>query len=58
MAELNQLKDRHSQLSVSLTDQKSQREELLMKQQSTQDKISQILSFIDSVKSSNYPSKS
>lgn len=55
MAELNQLKDRHSQLSLSLTDQKSQREELLIKQQSTQDKISRILSFIASVKTINSP---
>lgn len=51
-AELNQLKDRHSQLTVSLKNQKTQREELLMTQQSTQDKIKQILTFINSMKSS------
>lgn len=57
MAELTQLKDRHSQLSVSLADQKNQREELLMKQQSTQDKINQLLTFIENVKAINNSAK-
>ncbi|KAI4462607.1 phd finger protein [Holotrichia oblita] len=49
-AELTQLQDRHSQLTISLKNQKTEREELLMTQQSTEDKIKQILTFITSVK--------
>lgn len=49
-AELTQLQDRHSQLTISLKNQKTEREELLMTQQSTEDKIKQILTFISSVK--------
>ncbi|CAG9826206.1 unnamed protein product [Diabrotica balteata] len=49
-AELTQLQDRHSQLTISLKDQKNQQDQLLMTQHSTQDKIKQILSFIEKVK--------
>ncbi|XP_072377008.1 PHD finger protein 21A-like isoform X1 [Diabrotica undecimpunctata] len=49
-AELTQLQDRHSQLTISLKDQKTQQDQLLMTQHSTQDKIKQILSFIEKVK--------
>lgn len=49
-AELTQLQDRHSQLTISLKNQKSQQEELLMTQQTTEDKIKQILTFISNIK--------
>ncbi|XP_044254211.1 PHD finger protein 21A-like isoform X1 [Tribolium madens] len=49
-AELTQLQDRHSQLTISLKRQKSQQEELLMTQQTTEEKIKQILTFISNVK--------
>ncbi|RZB40086.1 PHD domain containing protein, partial [Asbolus verrucosus] len=49
-AELTQLQDRHSQLTISLKNQKSQQEELLMTQQTTEDKIKQILTFINNIK--------
>ena len=50
-AELTQLQDRHSQLTISLKNQKSQQEELLTTQQTTEEKIKQILTFINNVKS-------
>lgn len=50
-AELNQLKVRHSQLTISLKNQKSQREELLSTQQTTEEKISKLLTFVDNIKS-------
>lgn len=49
-AELTQLQDCHSQLTISLKTQQTESEELLMTQQSTEDKIKQILTFISSVK--------
>jgi cell shape-determining protein MreC len=49
-AELTQLQDRHSQLTISLKNQKSEQEQLLMTQQTTEDKIKQILTFISHVK--------
>ncbi|KAG5886977.1 hypothetical protein JTB14_006619 [Gonioctena quinquepunctata] len=48
-AELTQLQNRHSQLTISLRDQKSEQDELLMTQQSTEEKIKQILTFIDHI---------
>nr|CAI5862310.1 unnamed protein product [Callosobruchus analis] len=51
-AELTQLQNRHSQLTISLKDQKNQQDELLMTQQSTEDKIKQILNFINKMKES------
>lgn len=51
-AELNQLKTRHSQLTISLKNQKNQREELLSTQQTTQDKINTLLTFVNSMKKS------
>ncbi|VEN34912.1 unnamed protein product [Callosobruchus maculatus] len=49
-AELTQLQNRHSQLTISLKDQKNQQDELLMTQQSTEEKIKQILNFINQMK--------
>lgn len=49
-AELSQLEEHHSQLSISLKNQKNEQEELLMTQQTTEEKIQQILSFIRTVK--------
>ena len=51
-AELTQLQDHHSQLTISLRNQEHERGELLMTQQSAEDKIKQILTFITSMKSS------
>ncbi|CAH1996323.1 unnamed protein product [Acanthoscelides obtectus] len=49
-AELTQLQNRHSQLTISLRDQKNQQDELLMTQQSTEEKIKLILNFINKMK--------
>lgn len=49
-AELSQLKERHSQLTMSLKNQTMQREELLSTQQSTEMKIKQILEFVNGIK--------
>lgn len=49
--ELVRLQDRHSQLTISLKTQQVEREELLVTQQSTEEKIQKILKFITSVKS-------
>lgn len=49
-AELTQLEEHHSQLSISLKNQKNEQEELLMTQQTTEEKIKQILTFIRTVK--------
>ncbi|CAG9854222.1 unnamed protein product [Phyllotreta striolata] len=49
-AELTQLQDKHSQLTISLKDQKSQQDELLMSQHTTEDKINEILKFIEKIK--------
>ncbi|KAF2883171.1 hypothetical protein ILUMI_23007 [Ignelater luminosus] len=54
-AELTELQDRHSQLTISLKDQKTAQEELLVNQRSTEDKIKDILSFINSMKSTICP---
>jgi len=49
-AELTQLQDKHSQLTISLKSQESERGGLLMSQQTTENKIQELLSFIASVK--------
>lgn len=48
-AELTQLQDRHSQLTISLKDQKQQQDQLSMNQRGTKDKIQQILTFIERI---------
>lgn len=50
MAELNQMKARHSQLTILLKNQKCQREELLTTQQTTQEKINKLLLFVNNMK--------
>ncbi|KAJ8919286.1 hypothetical protein NQ315_003870 [Exocentrus adspersus] len=49
-AELTQLQNHHSQLTISLKNQKTQQDQLLMTQQTTEEKIKQILTFIENVK--------
>ncbi|XP_045479074.1 PHD finger protein 21A-like [Harmonia axyridis] len=51
-AQLTQLQDRHSQLSISLKKQKVRQEELLSDRQNTEEKIKCILNFIEVVKKS------
>nr|XP_023022333.1 PHD finger protein 21A-like isoform X1 [Leptinotarsa decemlineata] len=46
-AELTQLQNRHSQLTISLRNQKSEQDQLRSSQQSTEEKIKEILTFID-----------
>lgn len=48
--ELSLLQDRHSELKLSLNNQKSQSEELLMTHQGTEEKIKEILEFITRIK--------
>lgn len=50
-AELTQLQDRHSQLTISLKNQKNTQDELNLTKQSTEEKINNLVSFITSVKS-------
>lgn len=49
-AELTQLQNRHSQLTISLKNQKTEQDQLLMTQQTTEEKIKQILTFIENMK--------
>ncbi|KAJ8936778.1 hypothetical protein NQ318_008994 [Aromia moschata] len=49
-AELTQLQNRHSQLTISLKNQKTQQDQLLMTQETTEHKIKQILNFIENMK--------
>ncbi|XP_044748930.1 PHD finger protein 21A-like isoform X2 [Coccinella septempunctata] len=51
-AQLTQLQDRHSQLTISLKNQKVRQEELLSDRQNTEGKIKCILNFIEAVKKS------
>lgn len=51
-AQMTQLQDRHSQLTISLKNQKVRQEELLSDRQNTQEKIQSILNFIEAVKKS------
>lgn len=51
-AQMTQLQDRHSQLTISLKNQKVRQEELLSDRQNTQEKIQNILNFIEAVKKS------
>lgn len=53
-AELNELQDHHNQLNVSLKDQKYKQDELRLNQQKTEEKIKQIITFIENIK--NLPS--
>ncbi|XP_022906104.1 PHD finger protein 21A [Onthophagus taurus] len=48
-AELTRLQDKHSQLTITLKTQQVEQEELLVTQQSTEDKIQNILKFISRV---------
>ncbi|KAK4886831.1 hypothetical protein RN001_003102 [Aquatica leii] len=50
-AELIKLQDQHSRLTISLKDQKAAQEKLQVGQQSTEDKIKNILTFINNIKS-------
>lgn len=52
-AELTQLQNRHSQLTISLRNQKSEQDQLLMTQQSTEEKIKHILSFIQKIQNAS-----
>lgn len=49
-AELIKLQDRHTELTISLKSQQSHQQELLMTQQTTEQKIQQIFKFINAVK--------
>lgn len=49
-AELTQLQDRHSQLTISMKNQKIQQDGLLDKQQLAEEKISKLLDFIELIK--------
>ncbi|XP_018326931.1 PHD finger protein 21A [Agrilus planipennis] len=53
-AELTQLQDRHSQLTISLRDQKNKQDQLMDTHHCTKTKIKTILDFINSVKSRSY----
>lgn len=50
-AELTELQDQHSRLTISLKDQKATQEKIQIGHQSTEDKIKNILTFISSIKS-------
>lgn len=53
--ELTELQEKHSELTVSLSNQKTQREELMTSQQRTEEKIKQIVEFITAIKKQIVP---
>lgn len=50
LTELNKLQDQHDQLTISLKDQKVAQDKLIVNQQSTEEKIQDILDFVKKIK--------
>ncbi|KAF7267329.1 uncharacterized protein LOC143204862 [Rhynchophorus ferrugineus] len=58
IAELTQLQNRHSELTISLKNQESEREQLRSSNQATETKVNEIIKFIETVKNTPVQEKS